>query len=832
MRRPGNFRRTLILFFSFWLMVEPLAVGIASAADGPFTYPPRADLSTDNQSAEEVLRGVLYPNEYLKKALRATGATKEEMEQRLVAELPLMLSTMYESLDEEGESYDVPTLYETIELVMDKSEVKEKVATLVDGARDVAFFLPWAVKQGIGQESIKALNVLRTNMDKIDEAVAGIDKIQELSLKSEGHALSQAFRVTTAAEPAARAEKIIDLMEKGSGVGLSILGAVISIGKVAGHDDWALLSDAGGNKLTYDLAKELVGAGLAIASLVGLVTPIGWVVGLATLVVTVITTVVDIAREYQNGYIKAYQESYEYLKTVDTVFANQEPLGASTFQYYRGRPTPENWSDLMNSANRAFSMANHAPNLSRYARKQWEGMAKKLCERAALISHYDLYNPPGTWMKDPGMWTRMWETKASEVNSFWNPPSASDEEEDHLETFFDDQNIARIDNPGRWCYFCPDFFLYKLFNSKVFSLRNAPDADRELAGSPVFDLVGLRIQMVPYNYLLLLNELMQWESGKYLGTLSAFKGYVEQCFKVDLALVSVKEAYYFAQYLKTYKDQTENMLDAATEFLERADAGSAQISKEIEGLEYLLRGLETNPDKVIESTEWHRNVKAKLDWSWSGGEECTFRSAVERFKGQIRTKLALHPFSTMMTSASMVMLAANAKRYRDLSTCLSALLTKFHTILVAIQSGGYVQDALLASFLKTGKTPLLDYSGSWFTTGYVPADHMLKNYEKAKSAYEEWRGVVEEHLKILANLTLTPKRTRMERLQNLVQLAEEHASDIFTPYFASDDGRIFLSPATGEEGDIRLPIDGRGLMYMLPSIDPLVLPANAFGTAP
>ncbi|MBP7632645.1 hypothetical protein KBA41_00645 [Candidatus Ozemobacteraceae bacterium] len=835
MRRPRRFQRILILVFALWLMVEPMAVTIAAAAEGPFTYPPRTDVSIDEQNPEEILQGMLYPNDYLKKILVATGATKEEMEKRILAELPLMLSAMYESLDEDGESYDIPTLYNAMQRIMDQTEVKDKVMNVVETARNVSFFVPWAVNQGIGPKSMQALKILKTDFDSIDAAVAGIEQVQELSLKSEGNTLAQAFRVSTSVEPVTKAEKIIDFMNKGSGVGLNVLGAVMSIGKIAGHDDWTLLTDGGEGKLTYDLAKELVGGALAIASLVAMLTPIGWIVSIATFVVTVITTTVDLAREYHTGYIKAYQESYGYMKTADTAFALQTPIGASTFQYYRqpgGRPIPDTWSDLMREANHAFTMANHAPSLSRFARKQWEGIARKLCERAALISHYDRFDPPQTWKKDPQAWTRMWESKASEMNSWWDPPSGKDDQEEHLERFFDDQNIARIENPGRWCYFCPDFFLYKLYNSKIFALRNEPNADRELADSPVFNLVGTRIQMVPFNYLLLLNELMQWESSNYLGTLPKFKTFVEQCFKVDLALVAVKEASLFAKYLETLKDQTESMLGAATEFLQRADAEASQISKEIEGLEYLLGGLAGNPEKVIEAAEWRRNVKAKLDWSWDTEEACTFRTAVERFSGKIRTKLAMHPFATMMSSAAMVMLAANAKRYKDLNVCMYALLEKYRKVKDSVQAGTYVEDLLLSGFLKTGKTPLLDYSGGFFTTGYVPLDHLRKNYEKAKSAYESWHEMVEDHVKILAHLTLAPKRARMQKLQRLVQLAEQHASDLFTPYFASDDKRIFLPPNDGtvEESGNTLPVDSRGLMYLLPPTDPLVLPENAFGT--
>ena len=60
----------------------------------------------------------------------------------------------------------------------------------------------------------------------------------------------------------------------------------------------------------------------------------------------------------------------------------------------------------------------------------------------------------------------------------------------------------------------------------------------------------------------------------------------------------------------------------------------------------------------------------------------------------------------------------------------------------------------------------------------------------------------------------------------------QHASDLFTPYFASDDKRIFLPPNDGtvEESGNTLPVDSRGLMYLLPPTDPLVLPENAFGT--
>ncbi|NLI76800.1 MAG: hypothetical protein GX442_10210 [Candidatus Riflebacteria bacterium] len=840
-RRRDPSHRILIALFSLWLAFEPMAIQVAQA--WPWSEPPTAfsfpkqvtiQASSQDDNLEAFVASLEKPNDYLAKMLKALGGNRAEIEDRFLANLPVLVGSIYESIDEQGEGYDVPTMYATIGKVVDgyMETVDKLKVSLEDGGR--ALLLGWQlVKGNLAHRSFQAINHLWESCENLKDILRGFQKMEEVTLKDG----SVALQVYKAGEAGTEALDMASRAQAAAGVGVNVLGAVLAVYKAVSHEDWTLVSGPGA-RLSYPLVKDVFGAALAVVGLIAMFTPWGWVVAIVTLVVTIVTTAVDVVAEAQKGYMRAYRDSFEFLRTVDKRFQEQSMNLASYYNILHAHEREgrePHGGQLVGIDKMAYEYYVDAwknrPTLSKHAEKQMQGICDRMMQRAKLYNYYTDRSPqhkmslPYNYQNDSEKWVKMWDTKSEEMGCWWWGQDSTATEEENLEDFFDENGLSRIkagaqEYHARWCLFNPDFFLIHLYDQTITKYAGGALAGPEeynalLKQHPLFGLVALRLQMAPFNYFPLLWSLMHWVPDTEANNLAGFEALVEESFRVDLALVAMKEASYLAKYLEALNNEASSRLSDAQSFVNRSNRDYSLMDKDVDALTVVLKGFRDHPDDKI-TDDWGYITRSP-HWTWKDewGDR-TFGNFVRHYADTIRRKLALYPIGVLQSAAGFVLMRVNLKRYIDMKKFFELMVQKYKTCLDAIGNGTWVKKQEMKDFLVDGKTPIKDFSGAdwgWAFNNFKPLDTFKKSFAAAESSWKSLVATLDDHTKLDDNTWQLDRRLAlMRRLRDLIILCKEAAPAEIDLLYDETDTSIFLDPKETYE----FPVSASGLMYNYP----------------
>ena len=502
------------------------------------------------------------------------------------------------------------------------------------------------------------------------------------------------------------------------GIGLVVLGIALDSYGIATSED-----RKGGRYFSYSLVKNYVGLALGSAALVAMfcIPVVGQVIGAIALGWFALSTVGNIFGDYNKRWKAAYKNSFWYLYQNDPEF--------KSFYDNRGSlKTEEKAAALIVTENQFGDFIKSQPVSNEEDEKiqeKNERVYTALEKQGVLVSYY---SQKGFTLPDFSMerLKELWNMKAdymswkpteaeaekAENRGFWgkvghyvNPMTyvswAGDrvQSRDYQKTI-EDYNIQKV-------FFNPDYVLIKKYQNWV-------TANKHRGG--IFDVIGLRIEQSPFNYI----PLVGIDSGAWSEDL------LIEAFNADAFIIGVKEMMYFKEQIKVSREQVEDSIDNTDEMVEQIREVHLEHAAKIRrALERLVDAYNIDPDR--EHDGLMRDCRRAFGWRWNDDNgDPTPANIINVYQGDIEQSLMYDPLSISQKAADTVLMLATIKQNLDLAVMMRELGEEKRAVLEEFSDEFTNYD--LAKFLKEGT--YLDVEGStfgdWLAEIYPPYDEMEK----------------------------------------------------------------------------------------------------------
>lgn len=518
-----------------------------------------------------------------------------------------------------------------------------------------------------------------------------------------------------------RGAKVID-NAKGAGhtvgIGLCVLGIALDSYGIATSED-----RKGGRFFSYSLVKNYVGLALGSAALVAMfcIPVVGQVVGALALAWLAITTVGDVFGDYNKRWKAAYKGSYWYLYENDPEF--------KSFYDNRGRIKPEEKAAaLLITEGQYGDFIKDQPAETEEDQMIQEKNIRvytELEKQGVLVS---FYSQKGFSLPDFGMerLKELWNMKADFMSwkptqveqekaanrGFWgkvghavNPMTYISWAGDKVQSrdykkLAEEYNIQKV-------FFNPDYVLIKKYQNWI-------TANKHRGG--IFDVVGLRIEQSPFNYI----PMVGIDSGAWSENL------LIEAFNADAFQIGVKEMMYFKEQIKNAREQVENTVKDTDKMVEQMREVHLKHAEKIrKALEKLVDSFQTDPDREFDGLM--KQCKKAFGWRWNSDlGKPTPRKIIQAYQADIEQSLMYDPLSIAQKAADTVLLLSAIKQNLDLAIMMREMGEEKRQVLQEFSEEFTNYD--LAKYLREGT--FLDVKGStfgdWLADIYPAYDEMEK----------------------------------------------------------------------------------------------------------
>ncbi|MDN5279376.1 MAG: hypothetical protein PWR01_3341 [Clostridiales bacterium] len=502
------------------------------------------------------------------------------------------------------------------------------------------------------------------------------------------------------------------------GIGLCVLGIALDSYGIATSED-----RKGGRYFSYSLVKNYVGLALGSAALVAMfcIPVVGQVIGALALAWLAITTVGDIFGDYNKRWKAAYKGSFWYLYQNDPEFKSFYDNRGSLKAEEKAAAlivTEEQYGDFIKSqpVTTEEDQTLQDKNIRVYTELEKQGV---------LVS---FYSQKGFTLPDFGMdrLKELWNMKADYMS--WKPTQAEQEKasnrgfwgkvghyvnpmtyiswggdkiksRDYKKTI-EEYNIQKV-------FFNPDYVLIKKYQNWV-------TANKHRGG--IFDVVGLRIEQSPFNYIPLVGiDSMAWSEDLLI-----------EAFNADAFQIGVKEMMYFKEQIKIAREQVENTIKETDKMVEQMREVHLKHAEKIrKALEKLVDCYNADPDR--EHDDLMKTCKKAFGWRWNDDNgKPTPRNIIKVYQLDIEQSLMYDPLSVAQKAADTVLLLATIKQNLDLAVMMREMGEEKRAVLADFSEEFTNYD--LAKYLKEGT--FLDVKGStfadWLADLYPAYDEMEK----------------------------------------------------------------------------------------------------------
>ena len=486
------------------------------------------------------------------------------------------------------------------------------------------------------------------------------------------------------------------------GIGLCVVGiALDSYGIIKSEDR------QGGRYNSYSLVKNYVGLALGTATLIAMfcIPVVGQVIGAIALVWALVTTLGDQLGKYNKRWKAAYKNSYWYLYENDPEF--------KSFYDNRGQlkaeekaaallVTENHYGDFVKSQTPTDEeqIAIHEKNVRVYAELEKQGVLMSYYSRKGFsLPDFGMERLQELWtMKADYMSWKPTEVESEKAKNrgFWgkvghaiNPMTyvswAGDkiQSRDYKKTI-DEYNILKV-------FFNPDYVLIKKYQNWI-------TANKYHGG--IFDVVGLRIEQSPFNYI----PLVGIDTGAWNEDL------LIQAFNSDAFQIGVKEMMFFKEQIKAAREQVKAGIkdsDKMVDFIRNEHLKYSQKMRKALGR--LVECYNIDPER--EHKDLMKDCQKAFGWRWNkaNGKE-TPRNIIKIYLSDIEKALTYDPVSVSQKAAEVVLMVATIKKNLDTAVMMRELGDEKRAALEDFSKEFTNYD--IAKYLKEGT--FLDVKGKTF----------------------------------------------------------------------------------------------------------------------
>lgn len=519
------------------------------------------------------------------------------------------------------------------------------------------------------------------------------------------------------------------------GIGLCVVGIALDTYGIVTSED-----RQGGRYGSYSLVKNYVGLGLGSAALVAMfcIPIVGQVIGAIALVWAVISTVGNVVGDYNRKWKSAYKGSYWYLYENDPEF--------KAFYDNRGRLRQQEKAAALLVTENSYGdfIRNQLPETEeqRAIQEKNARIYAELEKQGVLVSYY---SKKGFSLPDFGMerLQELWQMKADYMS--WKPTEA-DRERAANRGFWG--RVGHAINPMTYIswagdriqsrdyqkeieqynilkvFFNPDYVLIKKY-------QNWLTANKHHGG--IFDVVGLRIEQAPFNYI----PMVGIDTGTWSEDL------LIQAFNADAFQVGVKEMMHFTDLVKRAHDQVKETIENTDDMVGMIRRHHLRNTREVRiALERLVECYKIDPDREHSNLERDFRRGFGRRWNNSYGDP-TPRNIVRVYQSDIEQALVYEPLSIAQKAADTVMLIATIKKNLDMAVLMKELGEEKRQMLRNFSTEFTNYD--IAKYLNEGT--FLDVRGStfwdWLADIYPAKAEMEKHTNLYMNAVEDFTKVAD-----------------------------------------------------------------------------------------
>lgn len=519
------------------------------------------------------------------------------------------------------------------------------------------------------------------------------------------------------------------------GIGLCVLGIALDTYGIVTSED-----RQGGRYGSYSLVKNYVGLALGSAALIAMfcIPVVGQVIGALALVWVAISTLGNVLGDYNKRWKSAYKGSYWYLYENDPEFKAFYDNRARLLPQEKAAAllvTESNYGDFLKgtTAESEEEQAIHEKNMRVYAELEKQGV---------LVSYY---SKKGFSLPDFGMerLQELWSMKADFMS--WKPTEAEKEkaanrgfwgkvghainpmtyiswagdkvQSGDYKKLIEEYNILKV-------FFNPDYVLIKKYQNWI-------TANKHRGG--IFDVVGLRLEQSPFNYI----PLVGIDTGAWSEDL------LVQAFNADAFQIGVKELMYFKEQIKAAREQVKESVRDSDKMVDFIRKEHLKHSKEVrKALERLVECYKIDADREHRGLE--SDMRKGFGWRWNNSYgKPTPKNFVKVYQGDIEQALTYEPLSIAQKAADTVMMIATIKKNLDMAVMMKELGMEKQQVLQDFRNEFTNFD--LAKFLNEGT--FLDVKGStfwdWLADIYPAKAEMEKHTNLYMDEVEEFTGVAD-----------------------------------------------------------------------------------------
>jgi hypothetical protein len=726
MRIPRK-NRIWVLLFSLWLAIEPLAIAVVRAEDAL----PKPEVNVDAVAPAQGIKEIMPPAEYLDFMLEMRGATKEEAEAHAWSDWLTTITGAYMMM-EAGE-HDVFTFYSAMRTFKDIPGTVKSVINGIKKALNKATLLFSFL--GNAHLTIRGANLF-TSFGRIvsmaEKSLAKSRGFQFLQFmapppcwnnpKVAGEGFKSYYHWVRKVPSADGSKGLTNIqgVARTCGIGLAILGLALDSYRWATSEDWI-----SGRHGSYPMVKNYVGVAFGAAGLICMfcIPIVGQIVAAIALVWSLGNMVAGWFGEHNKKWKEAYKNSYWYLYQNDPEFKI----------YYDNRAllTPSEKTASLLLAERDFGDfldAQEPKNEEEEKQVKHGKLVFEHLEKQGVLMSY--YNQSGFTLPDfdMGRLLELWGKKADYMS--WKPNEAEAKAAENRSFF---GKIGQLVSPMTYIswagnklqsrgylkeiknndiprvFFNPDYVLVKKFKNYLLAKN---------LGGGLYDIVGLRLEQSPFNYIpLMSHDPKQWSEKTF-----------QEAFNADAFIIGTKEMMFFQQQVKMANEAIKSAMKDSDRMVEKIQEDDLPHTRKMrEALADLAVAYQDEPNG--ENVELFETCEEAFGWAWEKefGRK-TPKNILGRFKTQIEEVLAFVPLSLAQKAVDMVLLVGSLKHNLDTAKLMEDLGREKQDSLKDSTFNADFTDPYFHSFLKKGT--FLDVKGStfkdWLSDLYPPYEELRK----------------------------------------------------------------------------------------------------------
>ncbi len=522
------------------------------------------------------------------------------------------------------------------------------------------------------------------------------------------------------------------------GIGLCVLSICLDSYGIYTSED-----REGGRYFSYSLVKNYVGLALGVAALVAMfcIPIVGQVAAICTLVWVGLTTIGDQIGKYNVRWKNAYTNSYQYL-------IDNDPEFRSFYENRASLDDEEKSASLLVAEQRfgAFLTGEDQTPANEEDQKVYDKNLKVFAqlEKNGILASY--YAQKGFTLPDFSMprLQELWQMKADYMS--WKPTDAEKEkaanrgfwgkvghyvnpmtyvswagdkiQSKDMKKTMEEYNIRKV-------FFNPDYVLMKKYQNWL--------AANKFKGG-IFDIVGLRMEQSPFNYIPLVGIETNLWSEELLG----------EAFNADAFMIGVKEMVYFKEQVRMANEALENTIKDSDRFVEvtrEEHLGHAQ--KVRKALDRLVDCFKIDADR--EHKDLMKDCKKAFGWRWNDDNgKPTPRKIIQIYQTDIEQSLMYDPLSIAQKAADVMLMVATIKKNLDTAKIMKETGEEKRQILADFKNEFTNYD--IAKYLKEGT--FLDVKGStfmdWLSDIYPAYEEMELNTNLYMNEVEKFTGTADE----------------------------------------------------------------------------------------